>query len=138
MAKPPKPLVLSVDALGGDAPEWAAQMFAQLNQWAAQVDECLSGGISRADNLAATEKLALVFTTKATAADTFPIKISHGLPTGKANHVVCTKLEFEDDPDGAISNAYSMSWSNASDGQLLVRFQGLANSTRYRANFTFE
>lgn len=136
MATPPKPLVLTPDALGGDVPQWARALCEQLNTYAAGVSECLDGGIARG-NLEGTQKVGLVFTTKATAADTFPISVKHGL-SQPPRHVVCTHLELADDPDGVVSAAWSMTSRNASDGQALVTFQGLSNSTKYRVSFTFE
>jgi hypothetical protein len=134
MAPPPKPLNLRAEDMG-DLPEWAQNLVEQLNTFAAQVNECLSKGITRTDNLQATGKVGLVFTTKATASDTFPIKVAHGLPQNP-EHADCTKLERADGT--AVSAAYSMTWSATSEGQALISFQGLSNSTKYRVNLTFE
>lgn len=134
MATPPAPLGLRIEDLG-DVPEWGRLLIERLNEQSAAVSALLSGGITRTDNLAATEKLSVTFTTKAAAADTFPIKVAHGQPT-PPKHVVCTRVERTDGT--AITSAWSMTSSNSSDGLTLVSFQGLSNSTKYRANFTFE
>jgi hypothetical protein len=135
MATPPKPLSFRLDTLGADVPAWAQDVLEQINTFAAQVSESLTKGITRAENLRGTEKVGLTFTTKATAADTFPIPVAHGLPQNP-EHVEDTKLERVD--GAAITSAYSMTWRNGSEGQVLVTFQGLSNSTKYRVNMTFE
>lgn len=134
MAAPPKPLNFRLDSLG-NVPEWAQSVFESLNTFASQVNQALGHGISRSDNLAASEKLDLTFTTEAIAANTFPIKVSHGL-SNAPKHLVCTKLGRVD--GAVITNAYSMTWSATSGGQVQVSFQGLDNSTKYRVNLTFE
>lgn len=132
MASPPSPLNLRIEDLG-DVPEWGRMLVERLNEHASEVAAALSGGITR-ENLAATEKLQVTFTTKASAADTFPIKVAHGLPA-PPKHVACTIARAD---GAAITSAWSMTSTNASEGQALVTFQGLSNSTKYRVNFTFE
>ena len=135
MAASPKPLALRAEDLG-DVPEWGRAMMERLNEFSAQVSECMSKGVTRGENLSATDKIDLVFTTQSTPANTFPIRISHGLANGVAKHVDCTKLERVDGT--AISSAWSMTWGNTSEGMVNVTFQGLTGSVKYRANFTFE
>ena len=134
MAQPPKPLGLTPDALGADVPQWARVMVEQLNAYAASVNECLEGGITRS-NTANSEKVGLVFTTKAAALDTFPISVKHGLDN-TPRHVQLGKLERDD--AAVVTAGVSMTWRASSDGQVLIWFQGLSNSTKYRVSLTFE
>lgn len=135
MAAPPSPLALRIEDLG-DVPEWGRMLIERLNSFSQDAHQALARGVTRSENLQATEKLALVFTTETTAADTFPIKVAHGL-SQNPKHIVCTHLEIASSgsPPGA---AWSMTARPTSEGQVLVWFQGLANSTKYRVSMTFE
>lgn len=136
MATAPQPLSFRAEDLGSDAPEWALKTFDQLNAYGAQANEVLAKGITRGDNLAGTEKLGLTFTTSTPASSTPAVSVAHGLKTGTAKHVVLGKLERTD--GAAITAAYSMTWRNGSNGQALLLFQGLSDTTKYRINLTFD
>ena len=46
--------------------------------------------------------------------------------------------KLERDDAAVVTAAVSMTWRASSDGQVLIWFQGLSNSTKYRVSLTFE
>lgn len=131
--KPPDPLSLRIDTLG-DVPDWGARMLQGLNRFTDQVSQVLAGGVKRVENTASSEKNGVTFTTNATVANTFPIKVAHGLQTNP-KHV---SADLNTDPFTAITTAWSMTWRPSSGGNIEVYFQGLSASTKYVVSFTFE
>jgi len=75
------------------------------------------------------------FTTKATAADTFPLSVKWNTPQAPV-HVVCTKLQRADNKP--LTAAFSMTWGLTQAGQLQLWFQGLDASVQYVANIAYE
>jgi hypothetical protein len=136
MATPPKPLQIRAEELGDDVPAWALALVEQLNVFAAQVNESLTKGITRGDNLAGTSK-EITFTYAGDGAAGIPV--AHGL-TSNPKNVGCNISYFDGtEPVGANApNANSMWFRNSSDGRVLLYFQGLATGVKYRAALTFD
>jgi hypothetical protein len=136
MATPPKPLSFRLDEMGSDLPAWAANLVEQLNTFAAQVNESLTKGITRGDNLQGTEK-SVTFTYAGDGAPGIPVK--HDLP--QAPKHVHGDVSYFDGTEPAGANApdpNSMWWRPASDGRVLLYFQGLSTGSKYRVNLTFD
>lgn len=134
MAQPPRFKSFSRENFP-DAPEWFAQFLLPLNEVTSGLVNAISKRLTRKENFLAAEKVGLVFTTRETAADTFPLRLKSELPS-RPTHLWVTRLDVvEGEP---ISTPFSLTWRMAASGEIEVTFQGLAASTKYRATLAYE
>lgn len=119
MATLPKRLMLRMED-APDAPEWAQNLFEQLNAYSQQLDEVLAS-IPRP-----MQAEGVLFTTD--AAGSAYVDVKNPLPD-KPSGVAVDKLNAAD--NSAISSVYSFTWQNIR-GAVRLLFVGLAASTSYR------
>jgi hypothetical protein len=129
MAQPPAPLTLRKED-HAEAPGWIARLFEQLNTFFASSTAALARGLTRAENFRSVTK-TVTFTTRPTAAETFPITVKHDLGQ-RPSDVWVGRLR------GAVAGPWSFTWEIDTGGNLSVRFQGLDDSTRYEARLIIE
>lgn len=135
MAKPPRFNQFTADQYQG-APSWfVTQFLPQLSETLTTNRNALNKGITRGDNLAASEKIGIRFTTKATVANTWPLNVKNQLPT-KPKHVQIGQIYRTDGKP--MANAFSLSWVLDGSGNIALTILGLEASTSYSLSIAYE
>lgn len=129
----PKPLVLRKEDYK-EAPGWVVRLFQQLNEWFGATTPALTRGLRRSENLLSAVKV-ITFTTATPAANTFPLTVKHDLGQRPSDAWI-GRIRTTD--SSTIADAVSMTWDLDTDGNLSVRFQGLADATPYEVRIVIE
>jgi hypothetical protein len=134
MAPPPRFRQLSREDFR-EAPKWFEPLFTMLNEALGALSSAIDHRLTRTDNLQASEKIGLEFTTKGSLAATWPLVVKNTLPT-QPKHVWVTKLEPTN--GASVSSAWSMTWKLNQSNQIELELQGLAELTPYRLSIAYE
>lgn len=135
MAAPPKTKGLLLEDFK-EAPSWLGKLFTPLNEFMSSVSNALSGRLTRKDNFLGYSE-AFDFTTKAAAADTFPLRFKNKL-LGGAKPTSVWVGQIHKYSGAKMVAAWSPEWVLNSDGEVEITLTGLENSTRYVGTFNFD
>ncbi len=132
MAPPPRIKGIARESIPG-APAWVDNLLLMLNEFFSQVGAALTRRLTRKENLLASGKTGIRFTTPAAGIEPVPVAWD---TVSRPEHVQVTKLEQANGTD--IDDVWSCTWKVNQKGQILLRFQGLTASTEYFASILYE
>jgi hypothetical protein len=134
MSAPPRLKSITKEATP-DAPGWWDRILTLLNPFLTDVQSALAKGLTRRENMRGDFNDAILFTTKATLAGTWPITVKH---TMNSRPTACWLGDLERADGAAIDNPFSMTWKLNEQNMFALTFQGLDVSTEYRATILYE
>lgn len=135
MASPPRFKTIFAEDFK-DGPAWFMRFVAIFNEFASGVASAFQGRLTRKENMLAVVK-PFDFTTKSSAADTFPISFKNEL-SGGIKPVIIQVASFARFDGGSPSGPWSVTCLINQNNEIEATFQGLENSTRYVGTLVYE